>query len=786
MTELSVQEALALQHATQATLVAAVDAGAISFMEMATAARLATPVRLGQDLTVDQCRQAWRLLMRNEPAIVSAGIRMPAPRAATRQAAVAPVRPSEPPARRRPELFINADGRIQVRDSPFALNEGLKVDAHVQWSKAGSFWHTAATPAHAAALSLVLAAHEPVLSERVAALTREFTERAERRGVLDPRNPVPEVDFGPLLRNAASVWAHQARAVEYASVSSAACLAIPMGGGKTAAAIAAANRLGAARTVIVCPNKVRGVWPHEVDKWSAATWHIVDGKRPSKRRGGRAQDLSMGARMEQAEHCLFDCACGALVHAAVFNYEMLANAPLSSWVPPIQLDMVIYDEAHRLKSPTGQVSKLAGTWVDFFRHRLALTGTPMPQYPWDIYGMYRALDPGIFGPVWTPFRRKFVVEKERKEDGRKFPVAIEPAHRAEFVRKVHSILYRPTIDLKLPPVTHQVRTVELEPKARREYDRLEEEMLAELGAFRRIADGDVDAPVNVDGGELTPRNVLARTLRMRQFTGGTVPDDGEFDEDKKLVRQFFRVSEAKSEALAEILEEVGCTAASTSGPEGGPEPVIVFAEFRADLDAIHEVARRAGLRYGEISGRRSDGLDDRSKMSADRDVVAVQIASGGTGVDLTRSCFGVWYSAGYSVGDHDQALKRQDRPGQTRPVRYVHLVAADTVDVDVYRSLATRRGVTATFLAAHGVDPRSVGLEGEDVEAAPELSMEEVAEAFMRRRAAEGGDGDRSGAVSLPIDEWAIDPMGDPRAHHVRRRVVDSATLAEYDLEGFM
>ena len=788
---LTPEQAADLQRATGELLVAALDANAINFVEVSTAARLAAVVRNGGQLDTNSARQAWRVLARNEGRLAAAQLRMPAVPKPAVAAVTAPARPATPPVRRQPKLGIRQDGRIAITDSPFALNEALKAEAHADWDSARRQWHVPPSPAHAAAVAAILAPHAPLFSPRVEALVTEYATNAERRTVLDPDAELPVFDTSPLVHG--DLWEHQLRAVEYATHSSASLLAVPMGGGKTAAAIATANRRRVQRAVIVCPNKVRGVWPREIKKWSRADWHIVDGKRPSRRKGGRPIDLQVAERLEQAESCLFDCACGAAVHAAVMNYEMLAHSLMAyrgvkarGWVPPVQLDLVIWDEIQRLKGATGIVSKTAARWVDYFQARLGLSGTPMTQYPWDIFGVYRALDPGIFGPMWTPFKTEYIKHRERKDgQGKPFPVAIFKEKQGEFARKVHSIMYRPTVDLKLPGAHHVVRQVELEEKAQQEYDRLNNDAdpWADLGEFVEVEHRiDID-----DDPVLMPKNILARTTRLRQLTGGFLPDDGdtvETDTGKiTRIRNLYRVSHAKAEELAQVLEEVGCV----RDHHGGPEPVCVFAAFTPHLDAVREVAEKAGLRYREISGRRSDGLTAASTMAEDADVVGVNIASGGTGVDLTRSCQGIIYSADYRVGDHDQMLKRQDRPGQKRKVTFTHLVVPGSVDVDVYRSLASRRSMVATVMAARGVSPEQGGYRSEDV--APEMSLDDIEAKFNADRAAEGQPGDegRTGGVALPIDDFASDVFGDPRAYaKPGRPAVSDEELAEYDLEGFM
>jgi SNF2 family DNA or RNA helicase len=125
------------------------------------------------------------------------------------------------------------------------------------------------------------------------------------------------------------------------------------------------------------------------------------------------------------------------------------------------------------------------------------------------------------------------------------------------------------------------------------------------------------------------------------------------------------------------------------------EPVVVFCRFRSDLDDVQAAARELGREYAEVSGERKD-LE--RWQAGDAVILGVQIQSGGVGIDLTRAAYAVYYSLGYSLGDYEQSLARLRRPGQTRCVRYYHLVAPGTVDQQVYAALRERRSVVEAVL----------------------------------------------------------------------------------------
>jgi len=79
-------------------------------------------------------------------------------------------------------------------------------------------------------------------------------------------------------------------------------------------------------------------------------------------------------------------------------------------------------------------------------------------------------------------------------------------------------------------------------------------------------------------------------------------------------------------------------------------------------------------------------------------ILGVQIQSGGAGIDLSRSAYCFYYSLGFSLGEYEQSLARLRRPGQTRCVRYYHLVSQGTVDEQVYAALRERRNVVDAVL----------------------------------------------------------------------------------------
>ena len=333
----------------------------------------------------------------------------------------------------------------------------------------------------------------------------------------------------------------------------------------------------------------------------------------------------------------------------VLNYESAVR--LAPVLARYSWDVLVLDESHRVKGTSSKVARLAHRLARKSTTRLLLTGTPADR-PVDWFSQARVLDESIYGARVAPFYRRYCVFgnplipqqitgfKNLDELG---------ARVAPYVMTVRA---EDAIDL--PPETDTTIPVEMSARGMRLYRQLEEEYYVE-----------------VDNVEVETENDLSKLLRLQQMTGGTMRVEG----------VDVSVDDRKEKALADWLADVN-------------EPVVVVCRFVADLDAVHRAARNNS---SELSGRRNNWHKWREGKSQ---VLAMQIRAGGVGISLTRASAMVFYSTGYSLIDMQQARGRVRRPGQERPVNYVHLVAKRTVDEVVARAHIRKDNVLAKVRAA--------------------------------------------------------------------------------------
>ena len=445
------------------------------------------------------------------------------------------------------------------------------------------------------------------------------------------------------------LWKHQREAVDFALKRTATLWHMGLGTGKSRCAITFSQEIGARRTLILCPLSVCDAWRDQFEKFAPDTEVVILNKRSVAKKREEA-----AAGLERARAYAKPC-------VIVVNYESARNMPLSGFLESIEFDLLVMDESHRIKSHNGATSKWVSKLARTCTRRVALTGTPMPHSPLDIFAQARALTLGdfeIYGKSYFRFRRKYA--KMGGFGGKQVVGFQQLDDLRERMSRFTFQADRSVLDL--PPAIHDRRIVHLAPKARRMYTEL-----------------DTLFCTMVKEGEISASNALVKLLRLQQLTSGVASLE-DIDGSKIHVR----VDTAKEDAMVDIFTDLPAD-----------EPVVVFGRFRGDMDTIHRAAERSGRTSLELSGTRRE-LSEWQAGAAP--ILAVQIQAGGTGIDLTRACYVLFSSVGFSLGDYEQALARAHRPGQDRPVYYIHLVAKDTVDEKVYAALRKRKNLVEAVL----------------------------------------------------------------------------------------
>ena len=253
-------------------------------------------------------------------------------------------------------------------------------------------------------------------------------------------------------------------------------LLMEMGTGKTIVSIAVAGCMyqygKVNRVLVVAPLSILGVWEEEFDKFADFPYSLTILKGTVAKKKEQLTKLTDKG-----------------LQVVVVNYESAWR--LEKELLAYNADLIIADEAHKLKENRSKQSKGLHTLGDMARYKLLLTGTVITNRELDVFSQYRFLNPQIFGTSFYAFRNQYF---DMGGYGNHTPI-FRKWMTEDFLKRLHSVAYRVTKAecLDLPAITEEVRTVDLEKDAIKLYDSIEDESYAEL-----------------DESEVTTANILTR------------------------------------------------------------------------------------------------------------------------------------------------------------------------------------------------------------------------------------------------------------------------------------
>lgn len=337
-------------------------------------------------------------------------------------------------------------------------------------------------------------------------------------------------------------------------------------------------------------------------------------------------------------------------------------------------DMLAVDESTRVKNPDGRrvacfyaENKNGHCLLDYFPRRVGLTGTPVPNGLWDLYGQYKFVDDG------RSLETSQQVYQEKYFDVDPFTGRRSPKEGAKekIVRKTARITLSMRAEdyLQLPDYVYHNIWVDLPDKIRAEYDRLEETLFAEF-----------------DHGALEIFNQASLVAKCRQLANGNLIDTE--------TRAWHPIHDIKYEALDSIVEEA-------SG-----QPVLASYVFRPDMLRMKARYEKRGLSVGYlgpgVSETESVQVVDRWNRGLYR-LLLLHHASGGHGLNIQAGGHQIaWFGLDWPLEGWKQLNARLRRPGQRAASVIVHkILARATVDEAVLARLESKDAEQDDFRAAH-------------------------------------------------------------------------------------
>lgn len=438
-------------------------------------------------------------------------------------------------------------------------------------------------------------------------------------------------------------YRHQIQGYRFTMPLSACLLWFGMGTGKSRIVVDVIRGRGHKNILIACPKAaVESVWPKQLEMHATYQYLIS-----ATMNGG------IPKRLDSAKRTMDRAATLGIPGITVINHDAVWRNGFGEFVRNHGFDCLIIDECQVLSGPGSKVSRFFSELALQIPYRIGLSGTAIPHRPPDIYGVFRALDPAIFGTNVAKFRDKFCVMGGYQNHTF---MRLREDRREEFVKRVFSItMHVPDSAVDLPSLSDPIDyKFSLPKEARKLYNELKEEFLSEW-----------------DGVTITAPNILSRLIKLQQIANGYVPVI-EDREDEAPIQKNVDIHDEKIKLLVEIFESIDLE-----------EPVPIFYKFKKDAEAIKRASELVGRTCGELSGSKNDLIEWQEGYL---DNIAIQIRSGNSAIDLTRACIFGYYSQDWKLDYIEQSKKRVHRPPQKKPVRWFRILAANTIDMAIIRS----------------------------------------------------------------------------------------------------
>jgi SNF2 family DNA or RNA helicase len=325
-----------------------------------------------------------------------------------------------------------------------------------------------------------------------------------------------------------------------------------------------------------------------------------------------------------------------------------------------QFNYVFLDESQQIKNPDSQRYKAARLLKS--RNRITITGTPIENNTFDIYGQLSFACPGLLGT------------KQYFKDIYAVPIDKFKSHKraAELQHKIKPFVLRRTkqqVAAELPEKTEVVLYCEMKEQQRKIYDAYEKEFREYISA------------TTSDELRKTPMNVLKGLTKLRQICDSPLLIDGEKPPGSES---------AKIEMLIEQIES-----------KQHQHKILVFSQFVSMLELIKKELQARKIEFCWLTGstRNREAVVNEFQNNPRVSVFLISMKAGGTGLNLTEADYVYIVDPWWNPAVENQAIDRSHRIGQNKHVVAVRMICPDTVEEKIMQMQDFKRSLADNLVS---------------------------------------------------------------------------------------
>ena len=417
------------------------------------------------------------------------------------------------------------------------------------------------------------------------------------------------------------------------------CLADDMGLGKTIQVIAfmllLRQKRGHQTHLVVVPTSIIFNWQQELEKFAPSLKVLT----------------IHGASRVKNNHTFKE------YDVVLTSYGMLLST--IHFIKAFHFSYIFLDESQAIKNPDSQRYKACRLLQS--KNKIVLTGTPIENNTFDLYGQLSFACPGLLGnqqyfkDIYSQPIDKFGNTKRA----------------AELQQKVNPFILRRTkkqVATELPEKTEMIIYCEMGIEQRKVYDAYEKEFRNYL-----LHKPEEDLPRE-------SMHVLQGLTKLRQICNSPA-----------LLKDnaFYGDASAKIDILVEQIES-----------KHRHHKILVFSQFVGMLELIRNELTAKYIPFEWLTGHTKNRAAAVNAFQNNHDirVFLISLKAGGTGLNLTEADYVYLVDPWWNPAVENQAIDRCYRIGQDKHVVAVRLICPDTIEEKIMKMQADKKELVGDLI----------------------------------------------------------------------------------------
>ena len=328
-----------------------------------------------------------------------------------------------------------------------------------------------------------------------------------------------------------------------------------------------------------------------------------------------------------------------------------------------RFNYIFLDESQNIKNSESQRYKTVRMLQS--RNKVAITGTPIENNTFDLYGQLSFACPGLFG------------SKQQFADLYSTPIdQFKDSKRAkELQNKIKPFILRRTkeqVAKELPDKTEIILYCEMGTEQKEVYEANKKEIQDYI-----LGKSEDELPKS-------SMHVLRSITRLRQIcNSAALLADG---------KSYLQAS-SKIDVLIEQIES-----------KAQNHKILIFSQFVGMLDLIKRRLAEKEIKYQYLTGQTKNRGEVVKEFQSNNSipVFLISLKAGGTGLNLTEADYVYLVDPWWNPAVENQAIDRAYRIGQHKNVMAIRLICPDTIEEKIMKLQAVKKDLVKDLIQTDG------------------------------------------------------------------------------------